>query len=122
MNSVFLQVSLLLKNMADTIKIDIIKTETIKPFSPTLPHLKTFKLCPLDQFQSVIYGPVVFFYPKNDGVTSEQRSKQLKKSLSEALTLFYRLPEESMKTSPSNAMTEELSLSMLDSVVFSQGF
>lgn len=74
--------------MAEKMKIEIIKTETIKPSSPTPPHLKTFKLCLLDQFQPVVYGPVAYFYPAKN-VTSGKRSKQLKKSPSKALTIFY---------------------------------
>ncbi|KAL5578558.1 hypothetical protein UlMin_020257 [Ulmus minor] len=77
--------------MAGELKIEIIRRETIKPSSPTPPFLKSFKLSLFDQFSPAIYGPLVFFYPKNDVVTSEQRSHQLKKSLSKTLTLFYPL-------------------------------
>ncbi|KAH7515566.1 hypothetical protein FEM48_Zijuj10G0040300 [Ziziphus jujuba var. spinosa] len=44
----------------------------------------------LDQFGHPIYGPLVLFYPKN-GISPQQRSQKLKKSLSQVLTLFYPL-------------------------------
>ncbi|PON64745.1 Transferase [Parasponia andersonii] len=74
--------------MAEEFKVEIIKRETIKPSSPTPPHLKIYQLSVLDQLQPVVYGQVVYFYPKND-ISSEQRSHQLKKSLSESLVRFY---------------------------------
>ncbi|KAL5552669.1 hypothetical protein UlMin_040070 [Ulmus minor] len=76
--------------MAGGLKIEIIRRETIKPSSPTPSHLKSFNLSLLDQFSPPIYGPLILFYPKND-VTSDQRSHQLKQSLSKTLTLFYPL-------------------------------
>lgn len=70
--------------------IEIIESETIKPSSPTLKHLKSFKLCLLDQLGAPAYFPLILFYPKNHVTTEEIRHK-LKKSLSEALTRFYPL-------------------------------
>ena len=76
--------------MADeTMKVDIIKREIIKPFTPTPSHLKTYKLSLLDQLQLVVYGPIVLFYAKNDLITSDQQSQRLKASLSKTLARFY---------------------------------
>ena len=72
--------------MAEEFKVEIIKRETIKPSSLTPSHLKTYKLSLLDQLTPALYVNIVFFYPKNE-ITSEQRSHQLKKLLSESLTL-----------------------------------
>ncbi|KAH7515573.1 hypothetical protein FEM48_Zijuj10G0041000 [Ziziphus jujuba var. spinosa] len=72
-------------------KVEIIKTEIIKPSSPTPPHLKTFKLCLMDQLAPVVYGSLVFFYQAKNNITVQQTSQHLKKSLSETLTRFYPL-------------------------------
>ncbi|KAH7515584.1 hypothetical protein FEM48_Zijuj10G0042100 [Ziziphus jujuba var. spinosa] len=69
-------------------KIDIIGKETIKPSSPTPNHLKSFKLCLLDQLGAPAYFALILFYPENH-VTIEERRHKLKKSLLEALTQFY---------------------------------
>ncbi|POO00199.1 Transferase [Trema orientale] len=70
--------------------VEIIRTETIKPSSPTPSHLKTFKLSILDQLAPPVYVPMLFFYPNKDVIiTAEQKSQQLKKSLSESLARFY---------------------------------
>ena len=37
----------------------------IKPSSPTLPHLKTYKVCLLDQIATAIDGNMTFFFPAN---------------------------------------------------------
>ncbi|XP_062077333.1 BAHD acyltransferase BIA1-like [Humulus lupulus] len=76
--------------MAEEMKVEIIKRETIKPSSPTPPHLKIHTLSLLDQFQPKVYGKLVYFYPQNH-ISSNQRSYQLKKSLSETLARFYPL-------------------------------
>nr|XP_028952150.1 BAHD acyltransferase At5g47980 [Malus domestica] len=78
--------------MAQVMNIEITKKEIIKPSSPTPHYLKRFKLSLLDQLAPVAYGPLVLFYPNNvNGVATEERSQQLKKSLSETLTCFYPL-------------------------------
>ncbi|XP_021832810.1 BAHD acyltransferase At5g47980-like [Prunus avium] len=79
--------------MAQEMKIEIVKKETIKPSAPTPHNLKSFKLSLLDQLVPVVYGPMVLFYPSNvsEVTLTEERSHQLKKSLSEALTRFYPL-------------------------------
>ena len=71
------------------LQVEIIKREIIRPFSPTPPHLKTYKLSLLDQFQVADYGHIFLIYTKNDLITSEQQSQRLKASLSKTLALFY---------------------------------
>ncbi|EXB82422.1 Salutaridinol 7-O-acetyltransferase [Morus notabilis] len=78
--------------MAEEMKVEIIGKETIKPSSPTPSHLKIFNLSFLDQIIPAVYTSLVLFYPNNINIiTSGQISDHLKKSLSEALTLFYPL-------------------------------
>uniref|UniRef100_A0A516IJI8 BAHD acyltransferase n=1 Tax=Turnera subulata TaxID=218843 RepID=A0A516IJI8_9ROSI len=79
-------------------EIEITLKETIKPSSPTPPDKRILKLSLSDQFTPVTYTSLVFFYPAASGdqddhhyVTVAERTQQLKKSLSEALTHFYPL-------------------------------
>ncbi|PON64742.1 Transferase [Parasponia andersonii] len=81
----------------ETMKLEIIKRETVKPSTPTPSHLKTYKLSFVDQLSPAVYGRIIYFYTglQNDvaapysGGSNERRSKQLKKSLSETLARFY---------------------------------
>ncbi|PON57761.1 Transferase [Parasponia andersonii] len=74
----------------EKMKIEIIRTETIKPSSLTPLHLKMYKLSFLDQLSPPIYGRVIYFYPQSDAArVPEQRTQKLKKSLSESLSCFY---------------------------------
>lgn len=79
--------------MEEEIKFEIIGREIIKPSSPTPSHLKSFKLSLFDQIAPPIYTALVLFYTNNvnNVLTSDQKSSHLKKSLSEALTLYYPL-------------------------------
>ncbi|GMN70182.1 hypothetical protein TIFTF001_039228 [Ficus carica] len=79
--------------MEEEIKFEIIGREIIKPSSPTPSHLKSFKLSFFDQTVPAIYTSLALFYPSNinNVLTSDQKSSHLKKSLSEALTLFFPL-------------------------------
>ncbi|KAL6198914.1 hypothetical protein ACLB2K_028702 [Fragaria x ananassa] len=73
-------------------KFEVIRSETVKPSSPTPHYLKHFKLSLLDQLAPVAYEPLVLFYPYNDRhvtFTPAKRSHWMKKSLSETLTRFY---------------------------------
>ncbi|XP_004496315.1 limonoid 21-O-acetyltransferse-like [Cicer arietinum] len=70
--------------------ITIISKETIKPSLPTPNEHKFFKLCLFDQLQLITYLPMVLFYPKKEGHSEISHIiTQLKKSLSETLTIFY---------------------------------
>ncbi|POO00197.1 Transferase [Trema orientale] len=75
-------------------KVEIIRKETIKPSSPTPSHLKSYKLSVLDQLGPPVYCRMVYFYTNNDATnttstSNEQKSQQLKRSLSESLARFY---------------------------------
>ncbi|KAF3440182.1 hypothetical protein FNV43_RR18461 [Rhamnella rubrinervis] len=76
-------------------KIEVFHRETIQPSSPTPHHLRSFKLCLMDQHAGVMYTSIVLFYPNSnvDGNVNlaAERSQLLKKTLSETLTHFYPL-------------------------------
>ncbi|CAI0382170.1 unnamed protein product [Linum tenue] len=74
------------------LEVKTISKQTIKPSSPTPPHLKTFHLSLLDQLLPPPYAPLILFYPNyQGGVVSSSRLDALKSSLSETLTRFYPL-------------------------------
>ncbi|XP_027364669.1 vinorine synthase-like [Abrus precatorius] len=71
-------------------EITITSRETIKPFLPTPNENKFFQLCLFDQLQLVTYLPMVLFYPKKEPfLETSHICAQLKRSLSETLTIFY---------------------------------
>ncbi|CAL5349744.1 unnamed protein product [Camellia sinensis] len=70
-------------------KVHIISKETIKPSSPTSPHLKTYKLSLLDQLSSRFYISRVLFYTSNASDNTSYKVSHLKKCLSETLALYY---------------------------------
>ncbi|XP_047335745.1 stemmadenine O-acetyltransferase-like [Impatiens glandulifera] len=71
-------------------EITITSIESIKPSSPTPPHLKSFKLSFLDQCAETVYTPIIFFYSSNISSRME-KSRTLKESLSTFLTRCYPL-------------------------------
>lgn len=79
----------------NTMQLEIISRETIKPSSATPHHLRSHKLSLLDQVIPRIYVPIVLFYHNNDRDQSispdyiAERSASLKKSLSEILSQYY---------------------------------
>ncbi|WVZ15131.1 hypothetical protein V8G54_012697 [Vigna mungo] len=73
-------------------EINITSRETIKPSLPTSAECKILKLCLFDVFQLNTYFPLILFYKKTIKLEGfSDVSTQLKKSLSEALTIFYPL-------------------------------
>ncbi|XP_047175124.1 stemmadenine O-acetyltransferase-like [Vigna umbellata] len=73
-------------------EINITSRETIKPSLPTSVECKTLKLCLFDVFQLNTYFPLILFYKNTTNLEGfSECSTQLKKSLSEALTIFYPL-------------------------------
>ncbi|XP_010040718.1 stemmadenine O-acetyltransferase-like [Eucalyptus grandis] len=75
-------------------KVKVVSTETIKPSSPTPPHLRNFSFCLLDQLPPRFYVPVVLFYSAPDekaAPDSASVSGNLKTSLAQVLSLFYPL-------------------------------
>ncbi|XP_028771308.1 acylsugar acyltransferase 3-like [Neltuma alba] len=82
--------------------MEVISTEIIKPSSPTPSDLQIYPLSFIDHLCPSNYIPFVFFYenqsfePDINGKTSttifevcEERTKMLKKSLSEVLSMYY---------------------------------
>ncbi|XP_010556179.1 PREDICTED: BAHD acyltransferase At5g47980 [Tarenaya hassleriana] len=78
--------------MSETMKVEILSRETVKPSSPTPPHLRTVHLSFFDVMTPPVYTGGLLFYRIN-GVAGEigDISGKLKKSLSETLTRFYPL-------------------------------
>uniref|UniRef100_A0A2P2MD48 Uncharacterized protein MANES_13G013800 n=1 Tax=Rhizophora mucronata TaxID=61149 RepID=A0A2P2MD48_RHIMU len=76
-------------------KPQIISKEIVKPSSPTPSHLSCYQLSFLDQISPPVYNPLILFYPTNERETklsdNLKLSKQLKQSLSQALTDYYPL-------------------------------
>ncbi|KAK7379743.1 hypothetical protein VNO78_34261 [Psophocarpus tetragonolobus] len=71
-------------------EITITSKEIIKPSLPTPDDHKLFQLCLFDQLQLVTYLPMVLFYPNKEGLSELSHIRaQLKRSLSETLTIFY---------------------------------
>ncbi|KAF3966700.1 hypothetical protein CMV_009226 [Castanea mollissima] len=74
------------------VEVTIISKETIKPSTPTLNHLKPYKLTLLDQVTPATYVPTVLFYPMTDlNLDVSQIIAQLKNSLSDTLNIYYPL-------------------------------
>ncbi|KAK9108391.1 hypothetical protein Syun_024402 [Stephania yunnanensis] len=74
-------------------EVEIITRDTIKPSSPTPPHLKTYNLSYFDQTMSPFLFPIILYYTKPETSTSTTTSSStcLKRSLSKCLTKFYPL-------------------------------
>lgn len=72
-------------------KIEITSSETIQPSAPTPDHLRSYRFSFLDQLSPVLYGPLIFFYPKMDGDEPSHFLPRLKQALSETLAKFYPL-------------------------------
>ncbi|TKY51596.1 Vinorine synthase [Spatholobus suberectus] len=71
-------------------EITIRSRETIKPSLPTPDDHRFFQLSLFDQLQLITYLPMVLFYPKKEGLSEPSHiCAQLKRSLSETLTIFY---------------------------------
>ncbi|KAI3850698.1 hypothetical protein MKW98_030758 [Papaver atlanticum] len=93
--------------MNDTMKIEILSKESIKPSFPTPNNIKTHNLSNLDQIFPPLYVDHLLYYPNlesNDSslrdddsknmiisVSSRRRCDVLKKSLAETLTRYYPL-------------------------------
>ncbi|KAJ4715326.1 vinorine synthase-like [Melia azedarach] len=81
--------------------VEIISKECIKPSSPTPLHLRTYKLCLLDQFYDHFYVPRILYYnppnlspPIDTELIVSKRLQILKQSLSKSLTRFYPIAGE----------------------------
>lgn len=74
-------------------KVEIQRTELIKPSKPTPQHLRKYKLSVLDQRQQPHYMSIILhYYPvSSSGYDLDSDIARLQKSFSETLTLFYPL-------------------------------
>ncbi|KAG7542898.1 Transferase [Arabidopsis thaliana x Arabidopsis arenosa] len=75
----------------ETMKVETISKEIIKPSSPTPNDLRTLQLSIYDHILPPVYTVASLFYTKNDLISREHTSHKLKTSLSETLTKFYPL-------------------------------
>ncbi|CAE6194649.1 unnamed protein product [Arabidopsis arenosa] len=75
----------------ETMKVETIGKEIIKPSSPTPNNLRTLQLSIYDHILPPVYTVAFLFYTKNDLISREHTSHKLKTSLSETLTKFYPL-------------------------------
>ncbi|KAM7477976.1 hypothetical protein LguiA_026189 [Lonicera macranthoides] len=76
-------------------EVEVISRDTIKPTSPTPPHLQPFKISFIDKIMPIVYIPFISFYPtmrKNSDLNHILLfTNHLKHALAEALTRFYPL-------------------------------
>ncbi|KAH9615551.1 hypothetical protein KSS87_013948 [Heliosperma pusillum] len=70
--------------------VKIISTETVKPSTPTPPHLRTFNLSMIDQISVAIHVSSLLFYNPTS-VTQRPDITGLKLALSQTLAHFYPL-------------------------------
>jgi len=83
----------------ERMQVEVTSVETIKPSTPTPPHLKSYKFCVLDQLFPLIYVPQILFYnnpihdnnPLSKNDPNQNILTSLKDSLSKSLSLFYPL-------------------------------
>ncbi|XP_047975669.1 stemmadenine O-acetyltransferase-like [Salvia hispanica] len=69
----------------------VISIETITPSSSTPKSLQKYQFSFFDQIAIPSLVHVVYLYPSNPKISNSEKSKQLKKSLSEVLTIYYPL-------------------------------
>ncbi|XP_038685014.1 stemmadenine O-acetyltransferase-like [Tripterygium wilfordii] len=78
---------------SDTMKVEIVSRETIKPSSPTPSNLRNFEFSLLDQFYPASYIHLILFYPAKSDTEQDldvkKRCDVLKTSLSKTLTMYY---------------------------------
>ncbi|CAH8267214.1 unnamed protein product [Arabidopsis lyrata] len=75
----------------ETMKVETIAKEIIKPSSTTPNDLRTLQLSIYDHILPPVYTVAFLFYTKDDLISPEHSSQKLKTSLSETLTKFYPL-------------------------------
>ncbi|PWA85404.1 transferase, Chloramphenicol acetyltransferase-like domain protein [Artemisia annua] len=81
------------KNDTEIVDLHVISRERIKPLFATPHHLRNFKLSAIDQYMVGLYTCSAIFLPNTDNTCVSNvvkfRSRRLKESLSELLTLYY---------------------------------
>ncbi|KAJ8758833.1 hypothetical protein K2173_002612 [Erythroxylum novogranatense] len=73
------------------VETEVISRDMVMPSSPTPDHRRKYQLSCLDQISRADYMPWVLLYPKTSDFSNLERCNLVKKSLSEALTMFYPL-------------------------------
>ncbi|KAJ8747086.1 hypothetical protein K2173_008885 [Erythroxylum novogranatense] len=74
------------------LEVELLFHDLIKPTCPTPQHNRYHQVSCIDQMMLPIYMPWILYYPANDSKTKkEEICDSLKRSLSEALTIFYPL-------------------------------
>ncbi|XP_006291004.2 BAHD acyltransferase BIA1 [Capsella rubella] len=73
----------------ETVKVETIGKEIIKPSKPSSNDVPTLQLSIMDQLIPQVYAVAFLFYTKDDLISQEQTSQTLKTSLSETLTKFH---------------------------------
>ncbi|XP_010514622.1 PREDICTED: BAHD acyltransferase At5g47980-like [Camelina sativa] len=73
----------------DTVTVETIGREIIKPSTPTPNDLRTLQLSIMDLLMPPVYAVAFLFYTKDDLISQEQTSQTLKTSLSKTLTKFH---------------------------------
>ncbi|KAM3375218.1 acyltransferase Pun1 [Capsicum galapagoense] len=74
--------------MASSALVSLSK-KIIKPFPPTTPSERIYKLSFIDQFNSTQYVPIAFFYPNNKVFKPNDMRNVIENSLSKALAAYY---------------------------------
>ncbi|GMY32504.1 acetyl-CoA-benzylalcohol acetyltransferase-like [Fagus crenata] len=69
-------------------KVQILSRKLIKRATPTPPHLRSYKISPIDQLAPTFYVRTILYYLANGDENDDGRRKRLEKSLSEILTLY----------------------------------
>ncbi|PON77156.1 Transferase [Parasponia andersonii] len=93
----------------ETLNVEILSIDLVKPSSPTPAHLRDYKLCLLDQFIPEFHGAIIFFYSNSYTIQNDKNHycRILKKSLSETFASTPLL-DDSKTRQQSTATTREL--------------
>ncbi|KAJ8751934.1 hypothetical protein K2173_000680 [Erythroxylum novogranatense] len=78
--------------MAEEMKLELelISETLVKPSCPTPDHLRCHQLSGIDQMMVTTYMPLILYFSRDNHPTNnEERCHHIKRSLSEALTMFY---------------------------------
>ncbi|KAL1830791.1 hypothetical protein ACET3Z_000442 [Daucus carota] len=80
-------------------KVEILSTELIKPYTSTPLSLRHYNISLVDELSPAMNVPTILYYPAEENVTTNSICMHLKKSLSMALARFYPLAGRYMKES-----------------------
>ncbi|KAI4314020.1 hypothetical protein L6164_026963 [Bauhinia variegata] len=77
--------------MVNSVKVEYISKEMIKPSSPTPENLRRFQLGLIDQITPPGFHSLLLYYPSSDNLNIAANMQRLRSSLSNVLTHFYIL-------------------------------